>query len=251
MGRIKFLNTYIDNITMDEAVNKIDDMVQNGMNQYVVTPNVDHIVKLENDSLFREIYGKASLVLTDGQPLIWISRWLKTPIVEKVSGSDLFPRVCERAALKGYRVFLLGAAEGVADKAAQDLRKRYPGLQIAGTYSPPYGFEKDKQKIDFTCKKVREASPDILAFGLGTPKQEKFFYQNMDQLSVPVALHIGGTIDFEAGVVKRAPRWLRDNGMEWFYRLLQEPRRLFRRYIIDDIQIFRIVWKYRKGNIGD
>ena len=97
---------------------------------------------------------------------------------------------------------------------------------------------------------MREASPDILAFGLGTPKQEKFFYQNMDQLSVPLALHIGGTIDFEAGVVKRAPRWLRDNGMEWFYRLLQEPRRLFRGYIIDDIQIFRIVWKYRKGNIG-
>lgn len=251
MGRIKFLNTYIDNITMDEAVDKIDDMVQNGMNQYVVTPNVDHIVKLENDSLFREIYEEASLVLTDGQPLIWISRWLKTPIVEKVSGSDLFPRVCERAALKGYRVFLLGAAEGVADKAAQDLRKRYPGLQIAGTYSPPYGFEKDKQKIDYTCKKVREASPDILAFGLGTPKQEKFFYQNMDQMSVPVALHIGGTINFEAGVVKRAPRWLRDNGMEWFYRLLQEPRRMFRRYIIDDIQIFRIVWKYRKGNIED
>ena len=184
MARIKFLNTYIDNITMEEAVDRIDEMVQNGMGQYVVTPNVDHIVKLEKDDFFREIYENANLILTDGQPLIWISKWMKMPIKERISGSDLFPKVCERAALRGYRLFLLGAAEGVADKAAKNLKKKYLGLEIAGTYSPPYGFEKNEKEIKKICEKVGSAHPHILAMGLGTPKQEKFFYENKDRFDI-------------------------------------------------------------------
>lgn len=120
---MKFLNTRIDNLTMEQAVDRIDHMVRTGYNQYVVTPNVDHIVRLEKDVHFRKIYEEASLVLTDGQPLIWFSRLLKIPIVEKVSGSDLFPKVCERAAIRGYRVFLLGAGEGVAVQAAESRRR--------------------------------------------------------------------------------------------------------------------------------
>ena len=175
---MKFLNTRVDNITMDEAVDRIEMMVRKGMGQYVVTPNVDHIVKLENDPLFRTIYDQASLVLTDGQPLIWISRLLGTPIVERVSGSDLFPRVCEMAAEKGYRVFLLGAAEGVAVRAAERLKKKYRGLVISGVYSPPWGFETDPEELNRIACAVREAAPHILALGLGTPKQEKYFYEN-------------------------------------------------------------------------
>ncbi len=243
---MRFLNTRVDNITMDEAVDRIEDMVQTGMNQYIVTPNVDHIVKLEKDALFREIYEQAALVLTDGQPLIWISRLLGTPIIEKVSGSDLFPRVCERAAQKGYRVFILGAAEGVAACAADNLREKYPGLIIAGTYSPPWGFEKDKEELKHIAQIIQDAAPHILAIGLGAPKQEKFFYQNREYLQVPVALHIGGTIDFEAGNVKRAPAWISHMGFEWLYRLLKEPKRMWKRYLIEDMAIFKIWWKYRK-----
>lgn len=246
-NRINFLNTKIDNITMAEAVSRIDNMVQHGMNQYVVTPNVDHIVRLEKDELFREIYEHADLVVTDGVPLIWISRLLGKPIVEKVSGSDLFPKVCEMAAQKGYRVFLLGAAEGVAAKAAANLQQKYSGLQIAGTYSPPFGFEKDMNELQHICQIIRNADTHILAVGLGAPKQEKFFYQNREQLQVPVALHIGGTIDFEAGNIRRAPGWISRIGMEWLYRLLKEPKRLAKRYLIDDMQILKIVWKYRKA----
>lgn len=245
-NRIDFLNTQIDNITMEEAVAQIGQMVHTGTNQYVVTPNIDHIVRLEKDELFRDIYRQASLVLTDGQPLIWLSRLLGTPIVEKVSGSDLFPRVCEMAARKGYRLFLLGAAEGVAAKAAANLQKRYKGLQIAGVYSPPYGFETDKTELEHIFCMLKEARPDILAVGLGTPKQEKFFYQYRKNMSIPVVLHIGASIDFEAGNMKRAPEWMRRGGLEWLYRLLLEPGRLAKRYLVDDMAIIKIYWKYRK-----
>lgn len=244
---MRFLNTRIDNITMDEAVNRVDHMIRTGMNQYVVTPNVDHIVRLEKDALFREIYDHAALVLTDGQPLIWISRLIGTPIVEKVSGSDLFPRVCERASEKGYRIFLLGAMEGVAVRAAANLQKKYPDLTIVGTYSPPLGFEKNAEEQEHIADIIQKARPHILAIGLGTPKQEKYFYRNREKLQVPVTLHIGGAIDFEAGDIKRAPVWVSHMGFEWLYRLLKEPGRMWKRYLIDDMAIFKILWKYRKS----
>lgn len=243
---MRFLNTRIDNITMKEAVDQIDRMVCGGMGQYVVTPNVDHIVKLEKDAFFKKIYDEADLILADGQPLVWISYLLGEPIVEKVSGSDLFPRVCERAAQKGYRVFLLGAAPGVADKAADNLAKRYSGLNIVGTYSPPYGFEKDPEELERIFKIVNSADVQILAIGLGTPKQEKFFYQYREKMQVPVALHIGATLDFESGEVRRAPEWMSRIGLEWLYRLAKEPRRMSKRYLIDDVAICKIIWKYRK-----
>lgn len=231
---------------MAAALGKIDQMIQEGkQNQYVVTPNVDHLVKLEKDALFREIYDKAALVLTDGQPLIWISRLLGRPIVEKVSGSDLFPEVCRMAAKKGYSLFFLGADEGVADLAAEKLRKKYPDIRIVGTYSPPYGFESDKEEVKRIVQMVNSADTQILAVALGAPKQEKFFYENRDKFRVAVALHIGASLDFAAGSVKRAPRWMRRCGLEWLHRLLKDPGRLMKRYLVDDMAIFGIVWKYR------
>ena len=244
---MKFLNTRIDNLTMEQAVDRIDHMVRTGYNQYVVTPNVDHIVRLEKDVHFRKIYEEASLVLTDGQPLIWFSRLLKIPIVEKVSGSDLFPKVCERAAIRGSRVFLLGAGEGVAVQAAERLKKKYRGLQIAGVYSPPCDFEKDQEELEKIYDILQKSQPEILAIGLGTPKQERFFYNHRDYMRIPVVLHIGATIDFEAGAVKRAPVWMSRMGFEWLYRLMKEPRRLAKRYLVDDLSILKIVWKYRKN----
>ncbi|GLC29713.1 WecB/TagA/CpsF family glycosyltransferase [Clostridium omnivorum] len=246
MSKMNFLNTAVDNITMDQAISAIDNLILIRENSYIVTPNVDHIVRIESDTEFREIYDNASLVLTDGQPLIWISKLLKTPIVEKVSGSDLFPKVCELAALKGYTMYFLGAAEGVADIAAAKLKKIYPGLKVVETYSPSFGFEKDALEAERIIKKVIDAQPDILVLALGTPKQEKFYYKYRTQFNVPLVLAVGASIDFVAGNIKRAPKWVSSYGFEWLYRLCKEPRRLFRRYIIDDMKIFRIVWKYRK-----
>lgn len=243
MSRIKFLNTEVDNLTMDEAVQRIEQLILSKKPSYVVTPNVDHIVKLEEDKEFQDVYKEADLILTDGMPLIWISKLKKNPIKEKVSGSDLFPRVCKLAADKGYKVFLLGAAEGVAVRAAENLRAKYNGLNIIGTYSPSYGFEKKEDEIQKIIELINEVKPDILAVGLGAPKQEKFLYNYRKQLNVPVSLAIGASIDFEAGNMSRAPKWMQNIGLEWLYRLYQEPRRMAKRYLIDDVKIIKLLFK--------
>lgn len=244
MSRMNFLNTEVDNLTMNEAIEKAEELILNKKPSYVVTPNVDHIVKLETDKEFQDVYKNADLILTDGTPLIWISKMKGNPIKEKISGSDFFPKICERAAEKGYSVFLLGAAEGVAAKAAENLREKYKGLNIVGTYSPSYGFEKKDNEIKYIIKMINDVKPDILAVGLGAPKQEKFIYKYKNQLSVPISLAIGASIDFEAGNIKRAPKWMQKNGLEWFYRLCKEPKRMFKRYIIDDLKIIKLARKY-------
>ena len=152
MVKINFMNIKIDNLTMDEAIRSMDCLIKIKKNSYVVTPNIDHIVNLETDNEFKEVYKNANLVLTDGKPLIWISRFYNTPIKEKVSGSDIFPRLCELSSEKGYGIFLLGAAEGVAEKAKKNLIEEYPNLRIVGTLSPKFGFEKSPKEIDKIIK---------------------------------------------------------------------------------------------------
>lgn len=246
MTRIKFMNTEIDNLTMTEALDAIDSLIQQDKNAYVVTPNVDHIIRLEQGGEFAETYRNADLILTDGKPLVWTSKWYGTPIKEKVSGSDLFPLLCERAAQRGYVMFFLGAKEGVAAKAAENLTKRYPGLNVAGTYSPPYGFEKDPAEMEKIRQMVKKAHPHILIVALGCPKQELFIYRNREALGVPVSLGLGASIDFAAGIIKRAPKWMSDHGLEWLFRITQDPKRLAKRYLVDDRKILGLVWKYRK-----
>ncbi len=245
MARIKFMNTNIDNLTMAETLHEIDKLIQKKNCSYVVTPNVDHIVRLEKDEELQKVYKNASLILTDGKPLIWISKWYKTPIKEKISGSDLFPRVCQLAANKNYTMYLLGAAEGVADTAARNLMKKYPGLNIVGTYSPPFGFEKNEQEMNKIKTQIQDVHPDILIVGLGCPKQEKFMYYHCKELGVPISFGLGASIDFEAGNIKRAPKWMSNHGLEWLYRFSKEPKRLFKRYFVDDLKIIQVARKYR------
>ena len=249
MARIKFMNTEIDNLTMKETLDEIDKLILKNDKSYVVTPNVDHIVQLETDVELKNIYIDASLILADGKPLLWISKWYKTPIKEKISGSDLFPLLCEMAAKKGYSMFFLGAAEGVAAKAAENLKKKYNGLKIVGTYSPPYGFEKDEIELEKIIDMVKEAHPDILIVGLGCPKQEKFIYNYRDRLNVPISLGLGASFDFEAGNIKRAPKWMANHGLEWLFRITQDPKRLAKRYLVDDMKVFHLAFKYRKENV--
>ena len=247
MARMKFMNTEIDNLTMQETLQAIDQLIQEDGNYYVVTPNVDHIVQLETDKELQDVYANAALILTDGKPLLWIAKLYGTQIKEKISGSDLFPLLCDMAAKKKYKMFFLGAAEGVAAKAAENLKKRYSGLQVAGTYSPPYGFEKDALEIKKIAEMIKEAQPQILIVGLGCPKQEKFIWNNREYLNVPVSLGLGASFDFEAGNIKRAPRWMQKCGFEWLFRITQDPKRLFKRYIIDDMKIIKLIFKYREG----
>ena len=245
---MKFMNTEIDNLTMDEALNAIDRLVRENKNSYVVTPNVDHIVQLETDKELQEVYANASLILTDGKPLLWIAKWYGTTIKEKISGSDLFPMLCKMAAEKGYRMFFLGAAEGVAAMAAKNLADKYEGLQVVGTYSPPFGFEKDSVEMNKIEAMIKCAAPDILIVGLGCPKQEKFMYYHCKALGVPVSFGLGASIDFEAGNIKRAPKWMSNCGLEWLFRITQNPKRLVKRYLINDMAIIGLILKYWKND---
>jgi len=232
MTQFSFAGIKIDNITMEEAINKIEGMIQTGKPSYIVTPNAAHIVTLQKDEEFRKIYGRASLVLADGMSLIWASRLLAVPLKEKISGSDLFPKLCEVAAERGFKVFLLGGRPNAALKSAETLKKSYPGLPIVGIYSPPFGFEKDKTENDKILKMIRNSKPDILFVSLGSPKQEKWIYAYYQELNIPVSIGVGAAFEFISGIVRRAPKWMQESGLEWFFRLIQEPKLLWKRYLI-------------------
>lgn len=246
MCRIKFMNTEVDNLTMEETLLAIDDLIRQNKNAYVVTPNVDHIVKLETNENLKASYADADLILTDGKPLVWASKLYRTPIKEKISGSDLFPKLCEYAAKNHYTMFFLGAKDGVAVKAAEKLRMQYPGLEIVGCYSPAIGFEKNPEEIKKIAGMLHQAKPHILILALGCPKQELFAHKFRKILQVPVSLCLGASLDFAAGNVKRAPRWMANAGLEWLYRIYQEPKRMFKRYVLEDWKFVKLFWKYRK-----
>ena len=247
LTKVQFLNVKIDNLTAEEALIAADNLVQQRKNAFIVTPNVDHLVLLEQNEKLRNAYSNADLTLADGMPIIWFSKFFSHPIKEKISGSDFLPKLCELASKKGYKMFFLGANEGVAEKAAQNLVKTFPSLQIAGHYSPPIGFENSPTEIVKIDQLLATTKPDILAVALGCPKQEILINENKDRWDIPLCLGIGASLDFAAGTMKRAPKWMSNHGLEWFYRMCQEPRRMFKRYIFRDWKFLQLLWKYRKN----
>lgn len=199
--------------------------------RYVVTPNVDHVVKFQTDKALREAYQDASLVTVDGKPVLWASRFLGKRLPALVPGSDLCPALFDAAkAAPELRVFLLGAAEGVAVRAAETISKRWPWIKVVGCVSPPMGFNALSADNAAVVEMINQAKPDILLVGLGAPKQELWVHAMQHQLQVKVALCIGATIDFLAGEKVRAPKFMRTLGLEWLHRMLSEPKRLAGRY---------------------
>lgn len=245
MEKQPLLNTHVNNLTIDEAVAGIGTFIAEKKKAYVVAINVDVVIKMEDDPYLKKITDEADMVLVDGAPLVWIAKRHGHPVKEKVSGSDLVPLLCEAAAKNGHSVFILGGKEGVAEKAVRRLEKKHPGIRVAGTYAPPLDFENDPVELEKTNAAISAAAPDLLITCLGCPKQEKFIYENRDKYDALVSVCAGATVDFMAGCVKRAPKWMSDHGLEWFYRFTQEPKRLFRRYFVDDVRIFRLMKKYR------
>lgn len=241
----------ITNLSFFDCLDRIGHCVGKSAQAFIVTPNIDHIIKLQRDAEFREVYKHADLVLADGVPLLWAASFLGTPLKEKISGSDLFPKLCEVAAQKGWRLFFMGGREGAADKAAEVLTQRYSGLNVAGTYCPPLGFEKDDAENKKIVGLIRAVKPDILFVGLGAPKQEKWICRHKDRYQVPVSIGIGVSFEFVAGMVRRAPVWMQKAGLEWFWRLMMEPGRLWKRYLVDDMQFFWLVLKQKMGWMKD
>lgn len=244
---VNFLGIRINNINKHEILNHIDKCIERRTPCQVVGVNVDQAIRVIEDEYSKKIFDESEIVFTDGKPILWLSKGLDQPIVERITGPDLMELLCQRAAIEGYKVFLLGAGDGVASKAASNLKNLYPNLEVVGTYSPPFGFEKDEIELNNINSMLLNSKADILFVGLGSPKQDIFIYENMNIYKIPVSFSMGAAIDFIGGNIKRAPKWMRNIGLEWFHRFCQNPRRLFKRYFIEDLKIFIYYSKFKKN----
>lgn len=221
---------------MKEVVSLIIHRHSQGYGGWVVTPNIDILHRLVTDISFRALVNSESTIYTaDGAPIIWLSRLLGAPLPERVTGSDVFVELVAQAALNRKSIFLLGGNPGVAELAANKLQLMHPALCIAGCYAPPFGFEGNLEEMAKIRNFMVTTRPDIIFVGLGSPKQEKLIALLRELLPSSWWLGIGVSFSFVAGDVKRAPVWMRKIGLEWFYRVLQEPKRLFKRYFVINI----------------
>lgn len=249
------LGTPIDDVNMIQALDRIDDFIAvgraTGKGHQIATINADFVTKSLHDPELRHILQDADMATADGMPLVWSARLLGVPIEERVAGVDMVSALAQRAAEKGYSIYFLGAAPGVAEQTAQILQSRYPGLKVAGIAAPSFkAVESGDPTILEAC---RAANPDILLVAFGNPKQEKWIYRYADELRIPVMIGVGGSFDFIAGVTKRAPSWMQGIGLEWLHRLAHNPRRMWKRYATDLFSFgyffIRQWWVMRRGQM--
>ncbi|MGF1590167.1 MAG: WecB/TagA/CpsF family glycosyltransferase [Pleurocapsa sp.] len=239
--RVNILNIPIDNIGMYELL----DRLQNG--GVVFTPNVDHLVKLQKDREFYQVYQDADYRVCDSQLILYASRFLGQPIDEKVSGSDLFPAFYQYySSDENVKIFLLGGLAGVAETARRRINAKVGRNMVIASYSPPLGFEKDPAECSKILEMINRSGANVLAVGVGAPKQEKWIGKYRASLpGVSTFFAIGATLDFEAGNLRRAPVWMSSAGLEWLYRLILEPGRLWKRYLVEDIGFFALILRQK------
>jgi len=254
LSEVMILGIPIDNVTLDSTVQKILSFIKSYQfdkrPRQIATVNVDFLVNALNWRLSKparhpellDILRHADLVTADGMPIVWLSKLLKTPLQERVTGADLVPALANKTSETGHSIFFLGGKGDIAQQAADKLKLLYPNLNIAGVYSPFVYTEGEKmltseQQDNEIIRRINQTNPDILLIGFGNPKQELWFNRNRHKLNVPVSIGIGGTYEFIVGNVHRAPLWMQNTGMEWIYRILQEPKRLWKRYAVGIIKL--------------
>ncbi|MCX5800436.1 MAG: WecB/TagA/CpsF family glycosyltransferase [Candidatus Eisenbacteria bacterium] len=227
---VTLLGVTVHNVTSAHAVRAIDGFVSSRTPHKIIVANAAKLVKAQKDSELLQALHTSNLVTADGISIVLGARIFGVKLLERVTGSEhLVPLSCELAARKGYSVFFLGASPGIAEKASLILKRQFPALRIAGTYSPAYNILRDQTETERSIRLVNDASPDILFVALGTPKQEKWISRNLEKLGVPVTIGVGATLDFIAGAVARPPAWVHRVGFAWLYRLVHDPKRLWRR----------------------
>ncbi|MBW4624042.1 MAG: WecB/TagA/CpsF family glycosyltransferase [Brasilonema octagenarum HA4186-MV1] len=240
MNKVKILNLEIDNLSKVELLDKLRSGV-------VFTPNVDHLMKLQEDPEFLQAYSISDYKICDSQILLYASKFLGTPIQEKISGSDLFPAFYNyHKNNQNIKIFLLGAGIGVASKAQNEINRKTGRNIIVASYSPPFGFEKDEEECQNIINMINSSGATVLVIGVGAPKQEKWIYKYKSMLPhIKIFMALGATIDFEAGKLKRSPKWMSEVGFEWLFRILCDPKRLWKRYLVDDIPFFILILKQK------
>jgi len=238
--RITLMGCQVDNLTMEETLGKIESFIASGQPHQHVVVNVDKLVKASRDPALQRIINDCALVNVDGMPVVWASRLLGKPLKERVAGVDLFEALMRRAGERGWRVFLLGAREEVVREVAEVYGRRYPRLVLAGYRNGYWNGEEDEAAV---AAQIGASRADLLFVAISSPKKEQFLGKYQAQMRIPFAMGVGGSFDVVIGKVKRAPRWMQRSGLEWFYRFLQEPRRMFRRYFIEDMAFIGLLIK--------
>jgi N-acetylglucosaminyldiphosphoundecaprenol N-acetyl-beta-D-mannosaminyltransferase len=217
-------------VQIDDAIAQVEKWIgTHEAGRFVAVTGMHGVAEARKDPRFRKVLNSADLVVPDGMPLVWLGRWHRHPIRRRVNGPELMTAFCEKTGSQ-YRHFFYGGAPGVADDLARTLHQRF-GIVVAGTYTPPFRPLTDDEEREVAAR-VKEAAPDVLWVGLSTPKQECWMYEHRDSLSVPVMLGVGAAFDLNCGRFRQAPEWMRENGLEWLFRLMVEPRRLWKRYLV-------------------
>ncbi len=246
-SRVEIMGCFIDNLSMEETLHKIESFIHSGRPHQHVAVNVDKVVKASRDPDLRRIINECALVNVDGMPVVWASRLLGKSLKERVAGVELFEALVARSAEKGWRVFFLGAQEEVVRAVTDLCRRKWPRLKVAGYRNGYWNREEEAGVV----KLIADSRPHLLFVAISSPKKEQFLGRYQSELKVPFAMGVGGSFDVMAGKVKRAPVWIQKCSLEWFYRFLQEPGRMFRRYFIDDMHFFwllfkELFWKLRR-----
>jgi N-acetylglucosaminyldiphosphoundecaprenol N-acetyl-beta-D-mannosaminyltransferase len=235
--KTELFGLHVDNLTMEETLVRIDGFIASRTVHHHVVINVDKIVKAHRDPKLREIINACDLVNVDGQPVVWAAKFLGKPLKERIAGIDLMQRLIAHAAGKGYRLYFLGAKEEVVSEMVRRVREKHPTAIIAGSRN---GYWTDAEEPE-VAKSIAAARPDILFVAISSPKKEMFLSRWKNEIQSPFVMGVGGSFDVVAGLVKRAPHWMQRCGLEWLFRLIQEPRRMWRRYLVDDMRFFGIL----------
>lgn len=248
MEQVVLFGIPFSRVSLDELCDAIRDRIAAGEPGFVVTPNVDHVCRFHRDAAFQSVYDHAFLIVPDGVPLLWFARLLGRPLRQKLSGSDLVPKLCAYAAAHDLSVFFLGGRPGAAEGTADQLSKVHPSLRVAGSLAPPIGFNESDVSNDEVVRTLRESKADLCFVAFGSPKQEIWMDAHINESGVGMMLGVGAGLDFASGLVRRAPRLMQKLGLEWLWRLVLEPRRLWRRYLVYDLLFFKLMWRELRGS---
>lgn len=238
---VSILGCNISKLNLKQTLDYFSTIIDSNDKKRICVTPVNCLLWARKDRKLREVYNTSDLNLADGMPLIWASHFLNDPISGRVTGLDVLPKFSEVAAHKGYSFFLLGAKEGVANKLSEVLKSKYPKLKIVGIYSPPFAAKFSIEENNKMIEMINKVKPNVLWVSLTAPKQDFWINEHWDKLHVNIAIGVGGAFEVTAGLIKRAPKWMQKFGLEWFYRFLQEPTRLFIRYFIEAPQFIPLI----------
>ena len=240
--RYPILNTYVNALSMDESVEAIEKIIKRGIPTQHVVVKALKVNLMKDDKQLRRIVNLCPLINADGASVVWAAKKLGVPLKERVTGIDLFENLIKLANDKGYKIYLFGAKEEVVVKLKNMFEEQYPNLQIVG-YRNGYFTEADEPEI---VKDMAESGADMMFVAFSSPKKEYWVNKYLKQLNIPFVMGVGGSFDVMTGVTNRAPIWMQNHGLEWFYRFIQEPRRLWKRYIIGNWQFVKYTYTYKK-----